>query len=193
MEGINRALTDNYVSETYDRCYSKIGDKDVPCVFISYQRDDEWYAKNVANYIVSRQIDIYFDLEDKDLKQKNQNSNPKGVTEAIKKGLNKSEYMLVIVSPNTIKSPWVPFEVGYAYDKKADNMKILRHKGIAKETMPDYMKVKELLHGTLSLNRFLDSIRKNHFIYENLLKKGQEIKTFSEYNDNPLKTYLDNE
>lgn len=191
MEGINRAIKSQTLNKAH-RILESFSSDDIPCVFISYQRKDEEYAEEVSNYITSKQLDVYFDLEDNDLKQQNQRANPKGVTNAIKKGLNQSQYMIVIVSPNTYKSLWVPFEVGYAFDKKGDKMKILRHKGIEKNTMPGYLKVKELLQGTISLNRFLDSIRKENFIYESL-EKGGKIKSFSAFNSNPLNKYLDNE
>jgi len=174
------------------RTFSKINEGDLPCIFISYQREDEEYASEVAGYIMSKQLDVYFDLEDNDLKQHNQKNNPIGVINAIKKGLNESQYMIVIVSPTTYKSLWVPFEVGYAFDKKGNKMKILRDKGIGKSLIPHYMRVKELLHGTISLNNFLNSIRKNHFIYESLIK-GNKIKAFSSHATNPLSKYLDNE
>jgi len=195
MKGINRALSDDVenVLEESKRFFSQINNTHVPCVFVSYQRDDEVYAKSVADYILSLQLDVYFDLKDKDLKIVNQLRDPKEVTNAIKKGLNQSDYMIVIVSPNTSKSPWVPFEVGYAYDNKGDRMKILRHKGIDKNKIPDYLKVKELLQGSASLDRFLDSVRKTSYIYESLQQKGEIIKTFSRYSENPLAKYLDNE
>jgi len=192
MRGINRAIKDGDKLEKATRILSEIQKEDVPCVFISYQRKDEEYASDVADYITSKQLDVYFDLEDIDLKQINQTENPLAVTNSIKKGLNQSDYMIVIVSPNTYRSLWVPFEVGYAYDKKGDKMKILRHKGIIKSTMPAYLKVKELLNGTTSLNRFLNTIRTKHFIYESL-EKGGKIKSFSAFNSNPLNKYLDNE
>ena len=192
MEGINRALKDDNLQKAYRELLESVSNKDVPCIFISYQRQDEKYASEVAEYIISKQLDVYFDLEDNDLKQINQTVNPVAVTDAIKKGLNQSDYMIVIVSPTTATSPWVPFEVGYAYDKKGDKMKILRHKGILKSTMPAYLRVKELLNGTVSLNRFLGSIRQRHMIYEKL-EKGGKVKSFSEFTSNPLNKYLDNE
>jgi hypothetical protein len=192
MEGINRALKKEPLEKAFRTLLEEISDKDIPCVFISYQRKDEEYASDVADYITSKQLDVYFDLEDNDLKQINQTANPLAVTNSIKKGLNQSDYMIVIVSPNTYKSLWVPFEVGYAYDKKGDKMKILRHKGILKSTMPAYLRVKELLNGTASLNRFLSSIRQRHMIYEKL-EKGGKVKNFSAFTSNPLNKYLDNE
>jgi len=192
MEGINRALKDENLQKAYRELFESVSNKDVPCIFISYQRQDEKYASEVVEYIISKQLDVYFDLEDNDLKQINQTANPLAVTNSIRKGLNQSQYMIVIVSPTTSTSPWVPFEVGYAYDKKGDKMKILRHKGILKSSMPAYLKVKELLNGTASLNGFLNTIRKNHSIYESL-EKGGNLKSFSAFNFNPLNKYLDNE
>jgi len=193
MEGINRALKDQALNKAF-RTLESIKNEDVPCVFISYQRKDEEYASEVAKYITSKQIDVYFDIEDNDLKNYDQTNNPKAVTDAIKKGLNKSDYMLVIVSPDTYKSLWVPFEVGYAFDNKGEKMKLLRHKGIQKSTLPSYLKVKEMLNGTVALNTFLTSIRNNNRrLYENLIQKGEKIKAFSEFNTNPLSKYLDNE
>ncbi|MFM7021339.1 MAG: toll/interleukin-1 receptor domain-containing protein [Flavobacteriales bacterium] len=191
MDGINRALKDQTINKAW-RTLESISNKEVPCIFISYQRKDEEYASDVADYITSKQLDVYFDLEDNDLKQINQTANPLAVTNSIKKGLNESDYMLVIVSPDTYRSLWVPFEVGYAYDKKGDNMKILRHKGILKSSMPAYLRVKELLNGTASLNDFLRSVRHKNLLYEKL-EKGGKVKTFSASPSNPLNKYLDNE
>lgn len=191
MDGINRALQSQTINKAL-RTLESISNKEVPCIFISYQRKDEEYASDIADYIISKQLDVYFDLEDNDLKQINQTANPLAVTNSIKKGLNESDYMLVIVSPDTYRSLWVPFEVGYAYDKKGDKMKILRHKGILKGSMPAYLKVKELLNGTASLNRFLRSVRQENLLYEKL-EKGGKVKTFSASASNPLNKYLDNE
>jgi TIR domain len=191
MDGINRALKSQTLNKAW-RTLESISNKEVPCIFISYQRKDEEYASDVADYIISKQLDVYFDLEDNDLKQINQTTNPLAVTNSIKKGLNESDYMLVIVSPNTYLSLWVPFEVGYAYDKKGDKMKILRHKGILKSSMPAYLKVRELLNGTASLNRFLRSVRQENLLYEKL-EKGGKVKTFSASASNTLNKYLDNE
>lgn len=189
MTGKNRALENLFEKNT--RLFSTSKEKnDVPCIFISYQRKDEEYATEVANFIMANQIDVYFDLDDNDLKKHNQRNNPNEVTNAITKGLNQSNYMIVIVSSNTYLSPWVPFEVGYAFDKKGDKMKILRHKDIDRNNLPHYLKVKELLHGTIPLKRFIASIRKQYNIPDMLFESEQRIKTFSSYTHS-LQKYLD--
>jgi hypothetical protein len=193
MEGINRALKNEPLNKAFRELLESVSDDDVPCIFISYQRADEIYANDVAEYIMSKQIDVYFDLEDNDLKFYMQANNPKGITSSIQKALVKSDYMIVVISPDTFKSPWIPFEVGYAYDKKGNNLKLLRHKGISKASLPSYLKVKEIINGTEGLNQFLNAMRKRRPIYESIIEKGESLKSFSAYYSNPLNKYLDNE
>jgi hypothetical protein len=190
MEGVNRALINP--ANQIDRILESISDSSVPCIFISYQREDEEYASEIADYIISNQIDVYIDLNDNDLRMHNQTDNPGAVTDSIRKGLNKSDYMLIIVSPSTFKSHWVPFEIGYAFDDKGEKMKLLRHKGISKNTLPSYLKVKGMINGVTSLNNFIRSVRKQYNLYEHMSKAGR-IRSFSDYVSNPLKQYLDNE
>ncbi len=184
MVGYNRAGK----LEKHFRLLSEQKSEDVPCIFISYQRRDEVFAKEVAEYIKEYQIDVFFDLDDINLKKEN---NPSLVTNAIKVGLNKSDYMLVIISSTTYTSPWVPFEIGYAYDKMNDKIKILRNKNLPSRGLPDYLKTQELLNGFISLNNFLKKVRHNFFIYESLENK-RKIKSFSRYS-NPLQNFLSNE
>ncbi|MCO5259680.1 MAG: toll/interleukin-1 receptor domain-containing protein [Crocinitomicaceae bacterium] len=183
MEGVNRAK----LVERLTRLLSENKEKDVPCIFISYQRRDEDYAVEVASYIKDHQIDVFFDLDDINLKK---SRDPKSVTNSITSGLNKSDYMLVIVSPSTYNSPWVPFEIGYAYENMEEKMKILRHKDLPKTGLPEYLKTKEILNGTQSLNRFLNSVRNSFFVYESVQERDS-IKLFS--SSNPLSNYLSNE
>lgn len=121
---------------------------------------------------------MYFDLEDIKLAKQNE---PKNVTDAIRNGLEESNYMIVVISENTYKSVWVPFEIGFAYDKMKSNMKLLKHKN--QTDIPQYLKVKEMLNNYIELNGFLESIRKSQSI--------NEVKSYSEYNHNPLNEYLD--
>ncbi|MDI7230512.1 hypothetical protein QMM87_17945 [Leptospira santarosai] len=64
---------------------------EVPTIFISYQRKDEAYAKAIADYILSKQINVYFDLNDEDLKLFNQSKDPKSVTLSIQKSIDESQ------------------------------------------------------------------------------------------------------
>lgn len=174
MKGINRA--EKGIKES--RLYTESKDKNTPCIFISYQRKDEEFVEKVVDFIKEQSIDVYFDLEDIKLAKQN---DPKMVTNAITKGLNESNYMVVVTSENTYKSPWVPFEIGYAYVSMGNNLKMLKHKNQSK--VPDYLKVKELMNNFADLRIFLQSIQNSHNI--------SELKTYEEFTDNPLNEYLD--
>lgn len=196
MIGINRATRRMSLGESLEKSYrekASIDESDIPCIFISYQRNDEDYAKEISDYVLEKKIDVYFDLAHEDLRIARQEDNPMGVTTAIRQGLLKCSHMLVIVSPGTLESPWVPFEIGYAYDRKGEDLKVLRHKGIDKTDLPQYLKVKEVLNGTLALNGFLESIQRDNWIYESVLEESERIKMFAVYGNNPLSKYLDNE
>lgn len=108
-------------------------------VFLSHQRSDKNEAEKIAEYLKSCGINVYFDKFDKDLQQAVADNNPKGVVAAIKKGVAASSDMLVLVSANTLRSEWVPFEIGYGYD--ALEVKALTLKGIKSKDIPDYIKV----------------------------------------------------
>jgi hypothetical protein len=86
-------------------------------VFISHQKRDREEAKTIADYLKGIGIKVYFDEYDRELQIATENDNPKGVVNAIKKGINNSTHMLCLISQNTLYSKWVPFEVGYGYDK----------------------------------------------------------------------------
>lgn len=190
MSGLNRAAKNYDIQKSFSVLESS-EERERCCIFISYQRKDETFASDVATYIMRKDIDVYFDLHDNDLKLQSQNDDPAGVTAAIRKGVNKSNYMLVIVSVDTFRSLWVPFEIGYAFDKMKNNLKVLRRKDIEKNTLPGYLKIKEMLWGVASLNRFLYQLQPKKNISENKIEKAQ--KTFSNYDDNPLKKHLTNE
>ena len=156
--------------------------KDTPCVFISHQKKDASECKVIADYLISVGINVYFDEYDKDLKIAVQTEKPKEVVNAIKKGINNSTHMLCVISPNTLYSKWVPFEVGYGYDRT--HLFALTLKGIKNEDLPDYIKAVPLLRDIYSINNFIESF-KNKIILE-----SRNIKLFSDYN-HPLTNVMD--
>jgi hypothetical protein len=187
MEGINRAI--NIVSE-FTRLKENVDNKDVPCFFISYQRKDQSFATEIADVIKAKKMDVYFDMLDMDLKFSRQISDPAGVTASIKEGLQKSTHMIVVVSPSTYESYWVPFEIGYAFDDMGQNLKVLRHKGIPRQSMPAYLQVKEVLQGKSDLFTFITGVRNSYPIYESVSLK-ESTRTFSEIHSRQLSQYLD--
>ncbi len=131
--------------------------KGIKCVFISYQNNDKPDAKKVADYLIGAGVDVYFDEYDEDLKLSNQSNSPGQVTNALIKGINNSSHMLVIVSTTTMKSNWVPFEIGYGYDKT--DLSVLTLKGIPKNAIPDYIKTAKIIRDIWDLNTLTSKIR----------------------------------
>jgi hypothetical protein len=155
------------------------------CVFLSHQQKDKEFCRKIADYLIAANIDVYFDENDEDLKLFRQTNRPQGVVDSIKKGINNSSHMLVVVSPDTLTSSWVPWEVGYGYD--TTKMNILTLKGISEELLPDYFKTTSVIRGTQSLNKYLADITgRMESLMESLdlLKKSSMIM-------HPLDTYLD--
>lgn len=180
MTGINLATSSITESTRLNR--KSLG---IKCVFLSHQRADKDVCRNIANYLLAAGIDVYFDEYDTDLKLANQTGNPQLVTNAIRKGINKSSHMLCVVSPNTLNSKWVPFEVGYGYDLTV--LGVLTLKGIEENDLPDYIKTaKFIVRGTNSLNEFIAKItNENRSVLESkgLIKSHTAI--------HPLDNFLD--
>jgi hypothetical protein len=92
--------------------------------------------------------------------------------------------MLVVISPSTIVSKWVPFEIGYGYDKT--DLSVLCLKGIPKGGLPEYIRTANIIRDLYDLKSKLKNFtNKNN---ESLL----ETKLFSfNTNLNPLRGVMD--
>ncbi len=152
-------------------------------VFISHQKRDRDEAEKIANYLSEVGVSVYFDEYDKELQIATATNNSKGVVNAIKKGINNSSHMLCIISPNTITSKWVPFEVGFGYEKT--DLVTLTLKGINNSELPDYIKVAPIIRDIDGLNEFIS----NKFMKRSVL----EQKRYSNYSNvyHPLVNVMD--
>lgn len=145
-KGINRA----YPRGIFE-AYSVSGS----CVFISHKYEDLRAAQEVAAYIMDYGIDVYLDDRDLKLKKAVDARNSQGIVACIEGGINSSTHILVMVTENTRKSWWVPYETGYA--KKGG-------KGIASlllkeaDEFPDYLKIETTLRGFGDLTGFLNTL-----------------------------------
>lgn len=156
----------------------------IKCVFISHQKDDASVCRKIADYLINAGIDVYFDEYDSDLKVSRQTTNPQRVVDAIKKGINKSSHMLCVFSPNTLYSKWVPWEIGYGYDKT--NLSALTLKGITDSQLPEYLKTVPIIRGTKTLNEYISTIEGKplyRMFSDSLLTEHTEA--------HPLDNYLD--
>lgn len=178
MAGINRAIVSNIQLSDSRKTLG------VKCVFLSHQKSDSAICRYIANYLMAADIDVYFDENDNDLRIYRQTNNPKGVVDSIRKGINKSSHMLVLVSPNTIHSKWVPWEVGYGYD--ITKLGVLTLKGIQDYQLEDYLKSVQIIRGTKSLNQYLSELKGL-----NLMAMESRSLIMDHAKTHPLDNYLD--
>ena len=150
--------------------------------FISHQKKDRDIAKQIVDYLESFNISVYFDEYDLDLQTAERENNPNGVVKAIKKGIQSSTHMICVISPNTLSSKWVPFEVGYGYE--STDLRTLTLRGINNSDLPDYIKTKPII-------RDINDI--DNFIKENIKQTLLEKVAFLEYKDDshPLRYVMD--
>ena len=181
MVGINRKELESNFNKTV-----RVLNRKIECVFISYQNKDKEKAKKIADYILSAGIDVYFDQYDQDLKIEYQSTQPKRVTDALCKGIDTSSHMLVIVSPTTLQSKWVPFEIGYGYDKT--DLAVLTLKGIPKGSLPEYLRTSTVIRDIDDLNKKISSIKG---LDGEVLLERKEISSLKNVL-NPIREVMDN-
>ena len=152
------------------------------CVFISHQKKDTKECFKIARFLKSTGIDVYFDEYDSDLKIAVQDNDPKKVVDAIKKGIKNSTHMLCVVSPNTLYSKWVPFEVGYGYD--STQVMVLTLKGITSDDLPHYVRAVQLIRDIYDINKFVENNKGKYIL---------ESRKYSDYNSriHPLSQVMD--
>ncbi len=157
----------------------------IKCVFIAHQKNDKEYAKKVAEYLINAGVDVYFDEYDSELKIHHQNNDPNKVTQAICAGINNSSHMLVLVSPSTINSSWVPFEIGYGFDKT--DLAVLCLKGIPRGTLPEYIRTTKVIRDIYDLNGLISQLvgQTSEYLIERKAINKYDSK------DNSLNTVMD--
>lgn len=156
-----------------------------PCVFLSHQKSDRVLCRKIADYLKDADIDVYFDEDDSSLSDYVRQGNSSKVTETIKKGISNSSHMLCIVSQSTLKSLWVPFEIGFGYDKT--KLQVLTLKGISNDHLPDYLKTVSMLRGIRSLNNYVSEISGKTTL---IMEQRNKIINFSK-SLHPLDSVLD--
>jgi hypothetical protein len=130
--------------------------KNAQCIFISYQSADRDAAKKIADYVLTAGLDVYFDQYDGDLRISNQSINPKKLVDSLCKGINNSSHMMVVVSNTTMQSRWVPFEIGFGYEKTSVYCLCLR--GIPKGGLPEYLQTTKIIRDIYDLNSTINTL-----------------------------------
>jgi hypothetical protein len=84
-----------------------------PCIFLSHIRGDKKQVTEFGNYIKNAGIDIYLDIEDKELLAAEDAFDDEKITLFVEAGIRRSTHLMIFLSEATRKSWWVPFEIGF--------------------------------------------------------------------------------
>lgn len=132
-----------------------------PVVFLSHKSEDKEFVESIGEYFINAGIDIYLDKNDFKLQSAVSKNDPKRVTECIQEGISKSDYILCIASGNTVKSWWVPYEIGYGKKSNKEIATLLR-KDV--QDIPDYLKIEEIIVNITGINNFIKRITSKNYI-----------------------------
>ena len=120
MAGINRANKSNLRKAVFESASSS---PRKPCIFLSHISVDKKAAIGIGEYIIQNSnIDIYLDIYDIELQQAVIDGDNAAITRFIENGLNESSHVICVLSNNTKKSWWVPYEIGFSKQAKKEAM-----------------------------------------------------------------------
>lgn len=148
MAGINRALNESL---------AKSSSATTACIFLSHISIDKASAMAIGRYITQQgDIDIYLDVNDPDLQAAVRTKDAACMTRFIERGLSRSTHIMCLVSVDTVRSWWVPYELGFA---KSANKQLATLKLKGEVELPAYLEISEIIRGTKSLNQYLTAVR----------------------------------
>lgn len=182
MTGINRAAAEN---RSLAKLCESLGQ---PCIFLSHISVDKDAVIEIARYITARgDIDVYLDVNDDELQQAANTGDAAGVTEFIERGISSSTHIMCFVSASTVKSWWVPYELGFG-KKSGKPLATLKLKGTV--DLPAYLAISEIIPGTDSLNRYLTGVKRG---LRKSITAGELTESLirSSAQPHPLDSYLD--
>lgn len=100
-------------------------------VFISYSSEDENIAQELAAALTELGVKNFLDKKDI--------APGEDINKKIKKELSECSAVIVIVSPATARSSWVPFEIGHAMAKQKKILPFLTHQSL-EDGLPSYLR-----------------------------------------------------
>lgn len=157
------------------------------CIFLSHISEDKDSVVKIGEYIQNAGFNIYLDVYDENLNQAVRSGNPEAITRSIEKGLEHSTHVMCIVSEETVKSWWVPYEIGFGKRSKKP-LSTLTLKNTL--TIPSYLEITHLIRGTAGLNDYL------RILSNQVSSLSKSVTQFIDLNKNskvshPLDNYLD--
>ena len=98
-------------------------------VFVSYAREDGDIAEELTAILTDTRVTFFRDVKDIDWGDQ--------ILESLHDALSECVALLVVVSPSSLASPWVPYEIGHA---SALRRMVLPYVADAPENIPQYIR-----------------------------------------------------
>ncbi|KEH84576.1 toll/interleukin-1 receptor domain-containing protein [Clostridium novyi] len=180
--GVNRALNKKLIQEY------KLHENG-PCIFLSHKSEDKDKVEKIAQYIMKKGIDVYFDKYDNALQEADKNNDDIGVTRCIQEGISSCTHMMCILSWATKGSWWVPYELGFG-EKSGKGICSLKLKEIPSSEIPSYIRIKKFLKNKNDFEIYIDSLIRQWGINNtNILE--QKWNMYASYNSVDLSDVLE--
>lgn len=113
-------------------------------IFISYSRVDNSYADEVEKVLKDNGVQYFFDRKDINWGDR--------IDTKIEEGIKSSDAILVLISPASLKSDWVPYEIGFAKGAGLQVLPYLVHPSV---DIPGYLANKLYLRDMGELKKFI--------------------------------------
>lgn len=139
------------------------------CIFLSHKSEDKEAVKKIGDHIKSKDIDIYLDVDDPNLQTAVRNDDHEAITKFIELGIHSCTHVMTLISEETKKSWWVPYEVGFG--KSAEkSLSTLKLKDVS--YVPSFLRITTLLEDATHLDAYLMRV-----------KRGQPLTKYSMTSD----------
>lgn len=97
-------------------------------VFISYSAEDREIADRIAAILDERGVPYFLDVKDIHWGE--------SITAEVRKGLHQSTHIIVVLSPASLNSAWVPYEIGHAIGTQKQVLPFVTYKSL---DLPGYI------------------------------------------------------
>jgi hypothetical protein len=165
-KGIN--LAEDGASIITDKILAEIlpeEEKSKPCIFISHKKEDSPACKHLVWYLTESGINVFYDENDEILNDPIVRKDPVKLTNRITNALLNSTHMICVISEKTKNSWWVPFEIGYAWERdymSHNDIKLLFLKDLIKP--PEYFSLVDSIDKKEYLDNFIISIKQDSIV-----------------------------
>ena len=116
-------------------------------IFISHKKEDEYTAFGIQQVLENMGIEAYLDILDDTI-----SDNGEKLTKHIRKKLRECSDVIVVLSDNTKRSWWVPFEIGMATEKDMPIANYLT----SYEKLPEYLEYWPRLKNQQDVKKYVE-------------------------------------